>query len=131
MTVIPTIATERLFLRPMSIDDWEPYAAFMRSERARHMGGPFGVSAAWGMFCADHAQWDLLGSGALMIENRESGHCLGQGHNGPVPTNDSVASCTRVVHGRRAGSGEKRQRPTPQAAASDRRPDRSKLLSEA
>lgn len=78
MTVIPTLATERLFLRPMSIDDWEPYAAFMRSERARHMGGPFGVSAAWGMFCADHAQWDLLGSGALMMENRESGHCLGQ-----------------------------------------------------
>jgi hypothetical protein len=31
-----------------------------------------------GMFCADHAQWSLLGCGALMIEHRDTGECLGQ-----------------------------------------------------
>lgn len=41
------------------------------------MGGPFALAVAWGMFCADHAQWSLLGRGALMIEHRDSGGCLG------------------------------------------------------
>ena len=62
----------------MSVDDWEPYLALMQSERARYMGGPFSVRAAWGMFCADHAQWDLFGAGALMLEERNTGICLGQ-----------------------------------------------------
>ena len=30
------------------------------------------------MFCADHAQWDLFGAGALMLEDRNTGNCLGQ-----------------------------------------------------
>ena len=30
------------------------------------------------MFCADHAQWDFYGCGALMIEDRATGACLGQ-----------------------------------------------------
>lgn len=42
------------------------------------MGGPFTLRAAWGMFCADHAQWDFFGLGALMIEDRSSGAVLGQ-----------------------------------------------------
>ena len=30
------------------------------------------------MFCADHAQWDLFGAGALMLEDRDTRACLGQ-----------------------------------------------------
>ena len=78
MTAVPTIITERLLLRPMTADDWEPYSALMLSERARYMGGPFSVKVAWGMFCADHAQWDLFGAGALMLEDRDTRTCLGQ-----------------------------------------------------
>ena len=78
MTAVPTIITERLLLRPMTADDWEPYSALMLSERARYMGGPFFVKVAWGMFCADHAQWDLFGAGALMLEDRDTRACLGQ-----------------------------------------------------
>ena len=78
MTAVPTIVTERLLLRPMTADDWEPYSALMLSERARYMGGPFSVKVAWGMFCADHAQWDLFGAGALMLEDRDTRACLGQ-----------------------------------------------------
>ena len=78
MTTVPTIITERLLLRPMTADDWEPYSALMLSERARYMGGSFSVKVAWGMFCADHAQWDLFGAGALMLEDRDTRACLGQ-----------------------------------------------------
>ncbi|MGO4853269.1 GNAT family N-acetyltransferase [Phaeovulum sp. W22_SRMD_FR3] len=78
MDAIPTLTTARLILRPMQAGDWPAYHALMASDRALHMGGPFSPTAAWGMFCSDHAQWSLFGLGALMIEDRASGHCLGQ-----------------------------------------------------
>lgn len=78
MTTIPTLTTERLLLRPMRLEDWAPFSALMQSDRARYMGGPYSESGAWGMFCADHAQWDLFGAGSLMLEDRQTGACLGQ-----------------------------------------------------
>ena len=78
MTQIPTLRTERLSLRAMVYKDWPAYAELMLSERARFMGGPFSKKVAWGMFCSDHAQWDFFGWGALMIEDRKTGDCLGQ-----------------------------------------------------
>lgn len=78
MTDIPTLTTERLRLRAMVMADWPPYLAMMQSDRARHMGGPFPVATAWGMFCADQAQWHLFGAGVLMIEARATGASLGQ-----------------------------------------------------
>ena len=78
MTQIPTFSTVRLILRPMTFTDWPNYAAFMASDRSRYMGGPYSTKAAWGMFGADHAQWDLFGAGALMIEDRATGDCHGQ-----------------------------------------------------
>ena len=78
MTEIPTIETERLILRPPGMDDWPLYAELMFSERAIYMGGPFSTKGAWGMFCNDVAQWTLMGHGALMLEARDTGQCLGQ-----------------------------------------------------
>jgi RimJ/RimL family protein N-acetyltransferase len=78
MAPIPTLTTARLLLRALTFDDWGPYWRLMRSERARYMGGPFTEKQAWGMFCADHAQWDLFGCGALMMDDRRDGACLGQ-----------------------------------------------------
>ncbi len=78
MMAIPTIETERLILRPMVMEDWPEYYALMASERAIHMGGPYTKSGAWGLFCQDMAQWALMGHGALMMEDRQSGKCLGQ-----------------------------------------------------
>ena len=75
---VPSLHTARLILRPAVARDWPEYAGFMASERVRHMGGPFSERQAWGMFCADHAQWDFYGCGALMIEERATGLCLGQ-----------------------------------------------------
>ncbi len=78
MDDIPTIMTSRLTLRPMRAQDWDRYCHLMTSDRAVYMGGPFSLAVAWGMFCADHAQWSLFGCGALMIESTVDGVCLGQ-----------------------------------------------------
>ncbi|MEI6572917.1 MAG: GNAT family N-acetyltransferase [Alphaproteobacteria bacterium] len=75
---IPTLNTARLTLRPMNATDWDAYHGLMASDRAMYIGGPFSKSMAWGMFCADHAQWSLFGCGALMIEDTATGKCLGQ-----------------------------------------------------
>lgn len=75
---IPTIETERLLLRPMAMEDWPDYAGLMLSGRSIYMGGPFSKGATWGMFCNDIAQWVLLGHGCLMLEDRDTGSCLGQ-----------------------------------------------------
>ena len=37
---IPEIRTERLILRAPAMDDLEPFAAFLASDRARFVGGP-------------------------------------------------------------------------------------------
>lgn len=75
---VPIITTERLVLRLPEMRDWPRFAELMCSERATFMGGPYSRTAAWGMFCHDVAQWALMGHGALMIEDRASGDCLGQ-----------------------------------------------------
>ncbi len=74
----PTLETERLLLRPMRMEDWPDYLDLMRSDRSRYMGGPMPETAAWGLFCQDVAQWPLMQHGALMIEDRATGRCLGQ-----------------------------------------------------
>ncbi len=78
MSVIPALETERLILRAPTTEDWPEYSALMMSDRSVFMGGPFSIDFAWGLFCHDVAQWTLMGHGALMIEKRRSGMCLGQ-----------------------------------------------------
>lgn len=78
MAEIPMVQTERLVLRALRFADWPGYFDMMASDRARYMGGPMDRAKAWGVFCHDAAQWALLGHGALMIERREDGKCLGQ-----------------------------------------------------
>lgn len=78
MADIPVIQTVRLILRPMTYDDWPAYRALMLSDRSGYMGGPFETATAWGMFCSDAVQWDLFGHGALMMDDRVTGNCVGQ-----------------------------------------------------
>lgn len=78
MTVIPVIETDRLRLRGPRFSDWPDYFAFLASERARHMSGPHTEETAWAFFCNDVAQWHLLGHGALMFDERETGRTLGE-----------------------------------------------------
>ena len=78
VTNIPTIETERLILRPLCMDDWPGYLDLMRSSRARYMGGPYSVEAAWGCFCHDMALWALEGHGALAVDDRLTGGTVGE-----------------------------------------------------
>lgn len=78
MSIIPTLNTERLILRPPVAADFTAYAALMASERAVYMGGPFDERAAWGMFSSDVAMWALYGHGALMVDLASTGQCVGQ-----------------------------------------------------
>lgn len=84
--IAPALDTPRLRLRAMTPGDWPAYAALMASPRARHMGGPFDTSAAWGLFCHDAAGWALYGMGALMADRRDTGATVGQVgiNNGPL-----------------------------------------------
>lgn len=75
---IPTLHTERLVLRPPVEADFPAYFRFMASPRSRYMGGPYAKWPAWGLFCHDIAGWTLFGHGALMIDLRETGECIGQ-----------------------------------------------------
>lgn len=75
---IPTLETSRLILRALRMDDFPAYAALMASPRSIYMGGPFDQRGAWGMFCHDIALWSLYGHGALMIDIKSTGTCVGQ-----------------------------------------------------
>ncbi|NIZ02454.1 GNAT family N-acetyltransferase [Thalassospira lucentensis] len=75
---IPHLETDRLVLRAMTMGDWPAYQELMLSERSVHMGGPYDLAGAWGMFCSDVAQWGMLGNGALMIDEKLTGTCVGQ-----------------------------------------------------
>ena len=77
-SAIPTLLTARLTLRAPVQDDFPAYAALWASPRSVHMGGPHDSFAAWGLFCHDIASWHLFAHGALMIDLRSSGECVGQ-----------------------------------------------------
>ena len=79
MTEIPSLETDRLLLRSPRMEDWPAFQEMMLSERSVFMGGPFSTRVAWGLFCHGVALWELMGHGALMIEDRTSGQCLGHG----------------------------------------------------
>ena len=78
MTDIPTLTTDRLFLRPPVFADFPAMEELLTSQRAKYMGGPYDSFAAWGLFCHDVALWHLFGHGALMIDLRLTGECVGQ-----------------------------------------------------
>nr|WP_242500581.1 GNAT family N-acetyltransferase [Tropicimonas sp. IMCC6043] len=72
----PVLTTPRLTLRPYRFEDFEPVAAFLASDRARPMHGPYSREAAWAWFTNNVAQWSLFGYGGLMIEAQ--GRTVGQ-----------------------------------------------------
>jgi RimJ/RimL family protein N-acetyltransferase len=84
--MVPVIETPRLTLRPMRADDFATYAAEVRSDRTKWMGGPYDLKGAWGMFCHDLVGWSLYGMGSLMIDRRDTGETAGQVqiNNGPL-----------------------------------------------
>lgn len=74
----PTLLTERLILRPLRVEDFEPFAAIFASPRSKYMGGPKSRVDAWHMFGADAGQWPLMGFGPWIIERREDKVSVGE-----------------------------------------------------
>lgn len=66
--MIPTLKTDRLVLRPYHVDDFATYAAFMASDRAKFMDGPYSQSQSWDAFSSDTVTWQFFGYGTFAIE---------------------------------------------------------------
>lgn len=74
---IPTLTTERLVLRAPQTRDFDAYAAFRASDRARFVGGPHARDAAFGQFAALIGHWALRGFGRWMVADRATDEPLG------------------------------------------------------
>jgi RimJ/RimL family protein N-acetyltransferase len=78
MTEIPSLSTKRLLLRAPRSADFEGYAGFYASERSIWEDGPLPRSAAWGEFAAAAGGWVLRGFGPFSVEDKATGHYLGE-----------------------------------------------------
>jgi ribosomal-protein-alanine N-acetyltransferase len=74
---IPTVETAQLRLRAPVASDFEAYAAFRASERARILGGPNDRAEAFQMFCALVGHWHLRGYGRWIVADRATDEPLG------------------------------------------------------
>jgi RimJ/RimL family protein N-acetyltransferase len=78
MTAIPTIETERLILRENRAEDFESFAAFYASDRARLRGGPLDRAQAFRQFTAEIGHWTVRGHGFWAVEEKATGGYCGQ-----------------------------------------------------
>lgn len=74
---IPEVETERLRLRAPAPRDFESFAGFYASQRARFVGGPLSRTAAWGSFSGMAGHWVLRGYGRWLVADRETDAALG------------------------------------------------------
>ena len=74
---IPTITTERLKLRAAGPQDFEVYADYRASDRARHVGGPNTRGQAFQMLAGLVGQWALRGYGRWIVADKDSDAALG------------------------------------------------------
>jgi RimJ/RimL family protein N-acetyltransferase len=75
---IPELETPRLRLRANRPEDFEAYAAFYASDRARLRGGPKGRYEAWIQFSAEIGHWAVRGYGFWAVEETATGAYCGQ-----------------------------------------------------
>jgi RimJ/RimL family protein N-acetyltransferase len=80
VTIIPTIETERLTLRPHTVDDFEDYQALWSDEDiVRFIGGaPSTREQAWARLLRVAGMWHHMGFGFLAIEEKQSGRFIGE-----------------------------------------------------
>ncbi|PWJ16190.1 GNAT family N-acetyltransferase [Jannaschia seohaensis] len=77
MTDRLALTTERLTLRPPTVADWAPYAAFMRTDAARHFAGHRSETAAWRSYGAIMWHWMHLGFGPWAVTETGDDSCVG------------------------------------------------------
>ncbi|WP_342076540.1 GNAT family N-acetyltransferase [Yoonia sp. SS1-5] len=75
--MIPVLQTDRLTLRAPCADDFEAYAAFRGSARAKPLGGPFTRAQAFTQLAEIIGHWTLRGYGRWIIADRVDDKPLG------------------------------------------------------
>ncbi len=75
--MIPVLQTERLTLRAPRWDDFDAYAAFRASDRAKLLGGPYTRAQAFDQLAEIIGHWTLRGFGRWMVADRETDQPLG------------------------------------------------------
>jgi RimJ/RimL family protein N-acetyltransferase len=77
----PTLATERLVLRPFREDDIDAYTAMLQSPGVRaslHLAAGIGREQAWVQMAQWLGQWELRGTGQWAVEEESSGAFVGR-----------------------------------------------------
>lgn len=71
--MIPTLSTDRLILRAITMDDWEPYAAMWADPRVTAFigGTPRPRNVAWPKFVQSTGFWLLFGYGYWSITDHD------------------------------------------------------------
>ncbi len=75
--MIPVLQTERLTLRAPRWDDFDAYAAYRASDRAKLLGGPYTRAQAFDQLAEIIGHWTLRGYGRWMVADRETDQPLG------------------------------------------------------
>src|SRR4051812_945036 len=77
---IPTLETERLLLRPYSVDDFEAYAEMWADpDVVRFIGGkPLGREQSWSRLLRNSGHWQHMGFGFFAVVEKESGRLAGE-----------------------------------------------------
>ena len=78
----PVLHTERLTLGPATMAHFEAFAAFVRSEHSRFIGGPSdgdeGRDDAWWSVSSHAGQWALRGYGTFWVSETATGAPVGR-----------------------------------------------------
>lgn len=80
MHSVPTIETERLFLRPYRRDDFSSYCALFGDEEVtRYTGGvPYTREQSWTRFLRQVGMWHYFGFGFFAIQDKQTGAFIGE-----------------------------------------------------
>ena len=69
--IIPTLETKRLILRAPGPQDFEPFAEFYASPRAKFVGGPLTAEGAWRMLAMEIGHWTMKGFGRWTVTRKD------------------------------------------------------------
>lgn len=83
--LVPVLETDRLVLRAPRIEDFQPFADAVLSERGHFFGHHDNRESAWYDFIQLNVTWMLRGHGAWAITDRTDGALYGFVHIGAEP----------------------------------------------
>jgi len=75
--IAPTLHTDRLTMRALTVADFPAYRDAFASDHTRHLGGPMTEIQSWATFCKEVAQWPLLGFGVWGVTLSQTDELVG------------------------------------------------------